>query len=54
MYHGNGYTWGDVQGMTVDQLNRHAKRLYDHKMTEREAREQAELAARQRAKSGSR
>ena len=50
MYHGHGYTYADVQGMTLDVLNRHCQRLYDQIMREKEQREQAALEARQKAK----
>lgn len=46
VYHGNGYTYGDVQNMPIDKLQEHVARLYEQLTEERRAHEAAARRAR--------
>ena len=50
MYHGKGYTKADVDGMDLDELNRHARRLLGQLEREKEAHEEALRKAKARTK----
>jgi hypothetical protein len=39
-YHGKGYTKADIDGMTLDELNRHTTRLHGQLEAERKHQEQ--------------
>jgi len=50
VYHGNGYTQGDVNSMTVPELYSRAQRLLKQKEQEKEAHEAAAKKAKRRGK----
>lgn len=54
VYHGKGYTYDSVGGMTLDEMNDHSRLLAEQMRNEQEAHKEAIAKAKAQSRSGRR